>query len=47
MEELKRDLLKEDPSYKITILKADLVNISSTDIRNAIANGDDPAKWLM
>ncbi len=47
MEQIKKDLLSEDPSYKITLLNAPLVTISSTDIRNAIADGDDPTNWLM
>ena len=40
-------LLKEDPSYKITLLKAPLVTISSTDIRNGKATGKDMSNWLM
>ncbi len=47
METIKARLLKTDPSYRITLLDAPLVNISSTDIRNAIAAGDDPSSWLM
>ena len=45
--EIKQDLLNEDPTYRIQILEAELVNISSTQIREAIANGDDPSKFLM
>ena len=44
---IKQDLLKEDPAYKIQILDAEMVDISSTQIREAIANGDDPSKYLM
>ncbi len=44
---LKKDLLAESPDYKIDILDSPLVNISSTDIRNAIADGNDPSEWLM
>ena len=44
---IKQDLLKEDPAYRIQILEAELVNISSTQIREAIVNGDDPSKYLM
>lgn len=44
---LKARLLKEDPSYKITLLKAPLVTISSTEIREALAEGKDMSKWLM
>ena len=45
--QIKQDLLNEDPAYRIQILEAELVNISSTQIREAIANGDDPSKYLM
>ena len=45
--QIKQDLLNEDPAYKIQILEAELVNISSTQIREAIANGEDPSKYLM
>ena len=40
-------LLKEDPSYKITLIKAPLVTISSTEIRNAKSSGKDMSNWLM
>lgn len=40
-------LLREDPSYKITLLKAPLVTISSTDIRHGREVGWDMTKWLM
>jgi nicotinate-nucleotide adenylyltransferase len=46
LETIKSDLLKEDPAYKITLLKAEMVDISSTTIREAIASGDDPSAWL-
>ena len=45
--QIKQDLLNEDPAYKIQILDAPLVDISSTQIREAIANGEDPSKFLM
>ncbi len=44
---LKKDLLAENPDYRISILNAPRIDISSTDIRNAIANGNDPSEWLM
>ena len=47
LEEIKSDLLSEDGSYRITILKAEMVDISSTTIRNAIASGQDMSEWLM
>ena len=47
LEEIKSDLLSEDGSYRITILKAEMVDISSTTIREALASGQDPSTWLM
>ena len=44
---IKQDLLNEDPAYRIQILDAQMVDISSTRIRNAIANGDDISNFLM
>ena len=43
---IKADLLKENPSYRITLLNAEMVDISSTTIREAFASGDDPSAWL-
>ena len=40
-------LLKENPLYKIELLKAPLVTISSTQIREGLAAGKDMSKWLM
>ena len=45
--QIKQDLLNEDPAYRIQILDAQMVDISSTQIRNAIANGDDISNFLM
>ena len=45
--QIKQDLLNEDPAYRIQILDAQMVDISSTQIRNAIANGDDISDFLM
>ena len=45
--EIKQDLLKEDPAYKIQILDAEMVDISSTQIREAIAHGEDISHCLM
>lgn len=45
--EIKQDLLKEDHAYMIQILDAEMVDISSTQIRNAIAEGEDISKYLM
>lgn len=44
---IKEDLLTEDPAYRITIMNAEMVDISSTIIRNAIAAGQDMSQWLM
>lgn len=44
---IREDLMKEDPSYRIDILDAETVDISSTAIREAIAAGKDPTAWLM
>lgn len=43
----KARLLKENPHYRITLLKAPLVNISSTEIRMGLEKGRDMSKWLM
>ena len=40
-------LLKENPAYKITLLKAPLVTISSTEIRKGLEAGRDMSRWLM
>lgn len=47
LEEVKADLLKEDESYRIQILNAPIVDISSTDIREGMAAGKDMSEWLM
>ena len=44
---LRASLLSEDPTYKITLLNAEMVDISSTVIREAIASGEDISSWLM
>lgn len=43
----KARLMKEDPSFRITLLKAPLVTISSTEIRDGLASGRDMSRWLM
>ena len=45
--EIKQDLLKEDPAYMIQILDAEMVDISSTQIRESIARGEDISHCLM
>ena len=47
LDKIKQDLLNEDPAYKIQILNAEMVDISSTEIRNAIASGQDISHLLM
>ena len=44
---IKEDLLAEDQSYRITLLNAEMVDISSTTIREALASGQDVSAWLM
>ena len=47
LEAIKSDLLTEDQDYMITLLKAEMVDMSSTTIREAIASGQDASAWLM
>ena len=47
LEDVKADLLEESTSYLITLLKAEMVDISSTTIRNATDQGQDMSQWLM
>ena len=47
IEAVREDLMSEDPEYRINIMKAKMVDISSTIIRNAIAEGQDMSEWLM
>lgn len=45
--EIKQDLLDENPAYKINLLDAPLVTVSSTEIRDAISQGKDISHLLM
>lgn len=45
--EIKQDLLNEDPAYKIKVMDAPMVDISSTYIRGAVARGEDISDLLM
>lgn len=47
LESIKADLLTEDKSYRIDLLNAEMVDVSSTIIRNAIAQGQDVSELLM
>lgn len=44
---IRMDLLTEDADYKIRILDAEMVDISSTAIREGLADGSDMSEWLM
>ena len=43
---IKADLLKENPVYKIQIINAPLVTVSSTQIREGLAKGEDISHLL-
>ena len=45
--EIRQDLLEEDPAYKIRIIDAPMVDISSTYIREALSRGEDISHLLM
>lgn len=45
--EIRQDLLNEDPAYKIRIIDAPMVDISSTYIREAFSRGEDISHLLM
>lgn len=47
LETIKQDLLNEDPAYKIDIINAPMVDISSTQIREAASRGEDISHLLM
>ena len=44
---IRQELLTESPSYKIRLLDAPLVTISSTEIREALQRGEDVSQFLM
>ena len=44
---LRQELLIENSAYKILLLNAPLVTISSTDIREALQRGEDISQFLM
>ena len=44
---LRQDLLSEDALYRIDAVDAEQVDISSTDIRNAVSHGKDVSDLLM
>ena len=47
MEALRQDLMAENPEYKIQLLNAPLVTISSSEIREALSQGKDTSHLLM
>lgn len=47
LETIKQDLLNENPAYKIQIINAPMVDISSTQIREALSRGEDISHLLM
>ena len=47
LDKIIQDLLKEDPEYKIHIFDAPMVDISSTQIREALASGQNISDVLM
>ena len=47
LDKIIQDLLSEDPEYKIHILDAPMVDISSTRIREALASGQNISDVLM
>lgn len=47
LEEIKAGLLEECKDYKIELMDAPMVDISSTEIREGLASGRDMSEWLM
>ena len=47
LETIRQDLLEENPAYKIDIINAPMVDISSTQIREAASRGEDISHLLM
>ena len=44
---IRQDLLNENPAYQIKIIDAPMVDISSTQIREAVSRGEDISHLLM
>lgn len=44
---LQDSLQAENPAYKIRLIDAPMVDISSTQIREGLARGEDMSRWLM
>ena len=45
--QIRQDLLEENPAYRIFILDAEMVDMSSTQIRAALSKGEDISAMLM
>lgn len=45
--QIRQNLLKENPAYKIQMLDAPMVTVSSTEIRDALSRGEDVSHMLM
>lgn len=44
---IRSTLMEENPDYKIRLIDAPMVDISSTQIREGLARGEDMSRWLM
>jgi len=44
---LAASLMEENPAYKIRLIDAPMVDISSTQIREGLERGEDMSRWLM
>lgn len=47
LQALRSSLLEEDPAYRIDVFDCPMVDISSTEIRDALARGEDVSAYLM
>ena len=47
VEAIRNGLIQENSEYKIRLLDAPIVDISSTQIREGLAAGKDMTEWLM
>jgi nicotinate-nucleotide adenylyltransferase len=47
LETIRQDLLNENPAYKIDIINAPMVDISSTQIRESASRGEEVSHLLM
>jgi nicotinate-nucleotide adenylyltransferase len=47
LEKIRQDLLNENPAYKIQIINAPMVDISSSQVRSALDKGEDVSHLLM